>query len=194
MTTRTAQPTRPESASEGASSDSERLPYGLLLARLGQESVRRFRGALAPLDLSPQQFMVLKQLQAIRTASQADLAQALGLDNSNLAAVTAELNDAGLIERYRHERDRRRYVIELSPSGAEALAEADEAIADGEQQLLSALQPADRERLWALLRDVADGAKLCPTSCAEAESQAQVEAQAEAPSAESIEVCTTDTY
>ena len=87
--------------------------------------------------MSPQQFMVLKQLQVIKTASQADLAQALGLDNSNLAAVTAELNEAGLIERYRHERDRRRYVIELSPSGAKVLAEADAAIADGEQELLS---------------------------------------------------------
>ncbi len=184
MTTQTAPP----------QTDTDRLPYGLLLARLGQESVRRFRGALAPLDLSPQQFMVLKQLQVINTASQADLAQALGLDNSNLAAVTAELNDAGLIERYRHERDRRRYVIELSASGAKVLAEADEAIADGEQELLSALEPADREHLWELLRGVADGANLCPTTCAEAEAQAQVEAQSQAPLPESIETCTTDTY
>ncbi len=130
--------------------------------------------------------MVLKQLQVIGTASQSDIAQALGLDNSNLAAITGELNEAGLIERYRHERDRRRYVIELSVRGAEAVAEADEAIAAGEQELLSALEPADRERLWALLRGVADGANLCPMSCAEAE--------AEAPSAESIDACTTDTY
>ena len=178
--TRTSSPTEPAAATD------DRLPYGLLLARLGQESVRRFRCALKPLDLSPQQFMVLKQLQVIGTASQADLAQALGLDNSNLAAVTAELNDAGLIERYRHERDRRRYVIELSARGAQMLGEADEAIAAGEQELIGVLEPGDRDRLWALLRGVADGANLCPTTC--------TEPAPEGPTAGSIETCTTDTY
>ena len=179
MTTRTPIP----SATERAAARDDRLPHGLLLARLGQESVRRFRCALKPLELSPQQFMVMKQLQVIGTASQADLAQALGLDNSNLAAVTAELNDAGLIERYRHERDRRRYVIELSVRGTEVLGAADQAIAAGEQELIGVLEPGDRDRLWALLRGVADGANLCPTST-----------DSEGPSPASVETCTTDAY
>jgi DNA-binding MarR family transcriptional regulator len=139
-----------------------RLPYGLLLARLGQESVSRFRRSLRPLELSAQQFIVMKQLQEIGAASQAALADALGLDYSNLATVTAELNERGLIERYRHESDRRRYVVELSGPGRELVAEADRSIAEGEEEMLSTLGEGDRERFWQLLREVADAAQLCP--------------------------------
>ena len=123
-----------------AADDDARLPYGLLLARLGQESVARFRKALKPLGLNTQQFFVLRQLQAIGAASQASLADALGIDYSNLATITAELNDRGLIERYRHESDRRRYVVELSESGAALCGEASNAVAEGEDALLSTLE------------------------------------------------------
>jgi MarR family transcriptional regulator, lower aerobic nicotinate degradation pathway regulator len=145
----------------------ERLPTGVLLARLGQESMARFRKSLRHLDLSAQKYVVLKQLQAIGAASQATLAESLGIDYSNLATVTGELSDRGLIERYRHESDRRRYVIELSDGGAELLAEADRAIAESEEEMLSTLAGDDRERFWTLLRQVADNAQLCPRSPAE---------------------------
>ena len=81
----------------------ERMPYGLLLARLGQESVARFRRSLRPLNLGAQQFIVLKQLQAFGSCSQGELADALGIDYSNLAGVTGELYRRGLIERHRDE-------------------------------------------------------------------------------------------
>lgn len=146
-----------------AAADTEiRLPYGLLLARLGQESVSRFRKALGPLELTAQQFIVMKQLQDMGTTSQAALADALGLDYSNLATVTGDLSERGLIERYRHESDRRRYVVELSEAGSELISEADRTIAEGEEELLRTLGEDDRERFWLLLREVADAAKLCP--------------------------------
>jgi MarR family transcriptional regulator, lower aerobic nicotinate degradation pathway regulator len=154
-------------ASPATKTSIERLPFGVLLARLGQESMSRFRKALRPLDLSAQQFVVLKQLQTIGAASQAVLADALGIDYSNLATVTAELNDRGLIERYRHESDRRRYVVELSAAGSELVIEADRAIVEGEEEMLGTLGEADRERFWLLLRQVADAAKLCPGEVAD---------------------------
>jgi DNA-binding MarR family transcriptional regulator len=138
-----------------------RLPFGVLLARLGQESMSRFRKALKPLELSAQQYIVLRQLQTIGAASQATLAETLGIDYSNLATVTAELSDTGLIERYRHESDRRRYVIELSDRGSELVSEADRAIAEGEEEMVGTLGE-DRERFWLMLREVADAAQLCP--------------------------------
>ena len=146
----------------------DRLPYGLLLARLGHEATSRFRRSLKPLGLSAQRYIVLKQLEVIGAASQASLADALGLDYSNLATVTAELSDAKLIERYRHESDRRRYVVELSKAGAELVAKADEAIAESEDEMLRTLGDEDRERFWLLLREVADAASLCPSEAATA--------------------------
>jgi DNA-binding MarR family transcriptional regulator len=154
------------------------LPSGVLLARLGQESLARFRRVLKPLGLSAQRYIVLKQLEVIGAASQASLADALGLDYSNLATVTAELADDGLIERYRHERDRRRYVVELSKAGAELIAQADVAIEESEDQMLRTLDERDRERLWALLREVADAASLCPSALDAAEAAAAEAAEA----------------
>lgn len=155
----------PETATITAAAVAQaRLPFGVLMARLGQESMARFRKALRPLDLTAQHYIVLKQLEAFGACSQAVLAEALGLDYSNLATVTAELSDRGLIERYRHESDRRRYVVELSLAGVERIAQADEAVAAGEEGMLRTLSEDERERFWLLLREVGDAAKLCPNT------------------------------
>src|SRR6476659_4872308 len=74
-----------------AGASTERIPYGLLLARLGQEATARFRKSVRPLNLGAQQFIVLNQLQALGECSQGELADALGIDYSNLASVTGEL-------------------------------------------------------------------------------------------------------
>ena len=148
------------------------VPYGVLLARLGQDATARFRRALRPLDLSAQQFIVLKQLEAIGSTSQSALADALGIDYSNLATVAGELHDKGLIARAREECDRRRYALDLTEEGRGLLADADAAIGSGEDDMLSALDESERVELWDLLRRVADSLELCPGSeaqaCAEA--------------------------
>jgi len=146
----------------------DRIPYGLLLARLGQESTARFRRALRPLNVGAQHFIVLKQLQVFGSCSQGELADALGIDYSNLASVTGQLYERGLIERHRDPADRRRYVVELTTEGKQLLGDADRAIESGEQGMLSTLDEAEREQLWDLLRRMADALELCPTSEAEA--------------------------
>lgn len=147
----------------------ERLPYGLLLARLGHESTSRFRRSLRPLGLSPQEFMVLRQVEAIENASQSEIADALAIDYSNLATLAGGLCGRKLLERSRDEADRRRYVLELSAPGRELLEEARNAILDGEEEMISALDEEQREQFWLLLRQVADGNQLCPEerACAE---------------------------
>ena len=146
----------------------ERIPYGLLLARLGQEATAGFRRSLRPLNLGAQQFIVLKQLQAFGSCSQGELADALGIDYSNLASVTGELYRRGLIERHRDEADRRRYIVELTDEGRQLLGDADHAITASEAGMLSALGDAEREQLWDLLRRMADSLELCPETEAEA--------------------------
>jgi DNA-binding MarR family transcriptional regulator len=153
----------------------ERIPYGLLLARLGQESMARFRRSLRPLNLGAQQFVVLKQLQAFGSCSQGELADALGIDYSNLASVTGQLYTRGLIERHRDPADRRRYVVQLTADGQQLLRDGDGVIESGEEDMLSSLDEAEREQLWDLLRRMADTLELCPTT----EVEACVEAAAE---------------
>jgi MarR family transcriptional regulator, lower aerobic nicotinate degradation pathway regulator len=142
----------------------EQVTISTLLAGLGRDATARVRRAMRPVGLGAQQFLVLKQLQVLGETSQAELADALGIDRSNLASIVAALCDRGLAERTRHEIDRRRYVLRLSRAGEQLLGRTEGAIAAEEQDLLSPLDQREREQVYALLRRLADGVELCPTS------------------------------
>ena len=150
---------------------SDRVQMSTLLAGLGRDVTARVRRAMRPLGLGAQQFLVLQQLQALGQTSQSELADALGIDRSNLAVVVAELSDRGLVERTRDEADRRRYVLRLGRAGERLLGRADGAITAAEEELLVPLAGDERARLYALLRRLADGVDFCPTAaddgCAE---------------------------
>jgi DNA-binding MarR family transcriptional regulator len=149
----------------------DQVPMTTLLTGLGRDATARVRRAIRPLGLGAQQFMVLKQLQVAGQTSQAELADALGIDRSNLAVVVAELSDRGLVGRTRDEVDRRRYVLRLDRAGERLLRRADGAITAAEEELLAPLGREERGQLYALLRRLADGVDFCPTAaddgCAE---------------------------
>jgi DNA-binding MarR family transcriptional regulator len=142
----------------------EQVAMSTLLVGLGRDATARVRRTLRPLGLGAQQFLVLKQLQTLGEASQAELADALGIDRSNLAAIAAELSDRDLVARTRDEGDRRRYVLRLSPAGARLLRRTDNAISAAEDDLLAPLDAEQRDQLYGLLRRLADGVELCPTA------------------------------
>src|SRR6476646_10693468 len=99
----------------------EQVPFSTLLAGLGRDITARVRRAIRPLGLGAQQFLVLQQLQMLGETSQVELADALGIDRSNLATLVNELCDQGLMERTRDDADRRRYVLRLSRKGVQLL-------------------------------------------------------------------------
>jgi DNA-binding MarR family transcriptional regulator len=152
----------------GMAATHEQVPMSTLLAGLGRDATARVRRTLRPLGLGAQQFLVLKQLQALGETSQAELADALGIDRSNLAAIAAELSDRDLVARTRDEGDRRRYVLRLSQAGKRLLRRTDGAVAAAEDDLLAPLDPEQREQLYRLLRRLADGVELCPTAARDA--------------------------
>jgi DNA-binding MarR family transcriptional regulator len=82
--------------------------------------------------------------------------------------VAGELCDKDLISRAREECDRRRYALDLTGEGRRLLADADEAIDSGENDMLWALNESERGELWDLLRRLADSLELCPGSEAQA--------------------------
>lgn len=118
---------------------------------------------MEPLGLGGQQFLVLSQLRVLGQASQAELADAAGIDRSNLATIASDLCERGFLVRSRHEHDRRRYVLRLSASAERLLQRSDAAIDAAEKELLSPLNKAQRHQLHALLRALADGVELCPS-------------------------------
>jgi MarR family transcriptional regulator, lower aerobic nicotinate degradation pathway regulator len=147
-----------------AATTPEQVPMSTLLAGLGREATARVRRAMRPLGLGAQQFLVLKQLQVLGQTSQGELADALAIDPSNLAAIAADLADRHLVERTRHHVDRRRYVLRLSRAGEQLLRRTEGAIVAAEEDLLAPLGPEQRDKLYALLRRLADGVAFCPAA------------------------------
>ena len=142
----------------------DQVPMTTLLTGLGRDATARVRRAIRPLGLGAQQFMVLKQLQVVGQTSQAELADALGIDRSNLAAVVAEL--VGPRPRRAHPRRGRPPALR-APSGRAGerlLRRADGAIIAAEEELLAPLGGEERGQLYTLLRRLADGVDFCPTA------------------------------
>jgi MarR family transcriptional regulator, lower aerobic nicotinate degradation pathway regulator len=146
-----------------AATTPEQVPISTLMAALGREATAAVRRAMRPLGLGAQQFLVLKQLQVLGQTSQAELADALAIDPSNLATIAADLCNRELAVRTRDEADRRRYVLRLSPAGERLLRDTEGAMTAAEADLLAPLDREQREQLHTLLRRLADGVELCPT-------------------------------
>lgn len=106
---------------------------------LGTEGVRKYH------------FRVLVALEDDGPLSQAELGRRLAIDRSDMAAVAAELEQRGYLARTRDERDRRRNVVTITPTGVDALARMDAAIQVAQGRLLEPLSAAEREQLRQLL-------------------------------------------
>lgn len=124
---------------------------GYLLARAGSESRRRFVEALATQDLTLAAYSVLMILGGVETATQRQLADAVGIDPRNLVPILDGLQERGFITRDAHPADRRRHAVKLSPSGKAKLARLAEVGGAAETQLLAPLTAGERRQLGSLL-------------------------------------------
>ncbi len=75
----------------------------------------------------------------------------LSLDPSNVVGLLNELEERGLITRRRDPTDRRRHIVDLSPTGEAAIADAYIRLRLVEDDLLAALSPEERATLFHLL-------------------------------------------
>jgi DNA-binding MarR family transcriptional regulator len=124
------------------------LPLLEYLARVGH---RAHEIARAPGGLRPRHLIVLKLLSERGPASQQALADALSLDPSNVVGLLNELEERGMITRRRDPVDRRRHIVEPSPTGEDELALAYARISLVEDQLLRNLSDEERGTLYRLL-------------------------------------------
>ena len=84
------------------------------------------------------------------------IAGATGLTLSRISRIVDAFEKRGLVERRRNPSDRRAYGLFLTESGRSCL-EAAVAAADAEEEaLLGGLDPAQREQLERLLREIAE--------------------------------------
>ena len=133
------------------------------LARVGR---RAYEGVMTPGGLRPRHLIALKLLSEHGPQSQQGLPDVLSLDPSNVVGLLNELEERELIVRRRDRSDRRRHIVELSPSGEEELAVAYARLARVEDELLGALSAGERTTLYRLLQR-AVGVKSPPCDASE---------------------------
>jgi MarR family transcriptional regulator, lower aerobic nicotinate degradation pathway regulator len=129
-----------------------------LSGQVTRKAERLVSDALAQEGMRRQHFTVLTSLAEQGRASQATLGRRLWIDRSDLHAILNQLEDDGLINRVRDERDRRRNVVELTTRGAGTLKRLDKRVDAAQRALLQPLSPTDRRTLRRLLEQLADGA------------------------------------
>jgi DNA-binding MarR family transcriptional regulator len=129
---------------------------GFLLIRLGMEFKSRAMEELTKNGVSQYHYSVLALLDEQPSETQAAIADALGVDRSQLVRILDGLEDRGLISRHRDRIDRRRHTVSVTAEGRRQLRRLRETIDRLEAELLTPLEPADRETLHQLLLQLAN--------------------------------------
>ena len=113
--------------------------------------------------------IALTLLREFGDQSQADLAGTLRVDPTSLVGLLNELEAAGLVERRRTPRDRRRHTVALTSAGMCRLADIERALIASEQRALSGLDPTEQATLHALLQkatgNITSWSDESPTDC-----------------------------
>lgn len=127
----------------------DRLPLwrrpGYLLRRLHQIHYALFYEECAEFGITPVQYGLLTILSTNPDTDQVTLANALGIDRTNVADVLARLEQRGFVERTRSEADRRMVLARLTRNGEELVERMHPAMARAQERLLETLDEEERK-------------------------------------------------
>lgn len=130
---------------------------GYVLRRAQLVVFQDFFAAFAPFDIRPAQFAVLTVIERNPGLTQSQVAAALGIKRTNFVGLLNVLETRGLAERRQAARDRRSYALYLTTQGAALMGKLKPVLKAHESRMVAKVGPDGRDRLLALLREVADG-------------------------------------
>lgn len=133
-----------------------------MLVRLLPQLVRVLKAQWRGLSLTGPQMGMLEELQTLTErqggAHPGELADRFCLSSPAVTAALDELVEKGYCRRSHSEQDRRKVLVQLTPVGALALAEAQEGAARGLHAMLAEWDSDRLARLLAALRDLDEAA------------------------------------
>ena len=121
----------------------------VLLTRLAKQVYRRSNEELLGMHL--RHLMALSYVRDHDGGPQQELAEALCMDANNVVLLLNELEEQGWVNRQRDPQDRRRHLVNITPSGRRELGAAEGAQETVEADVLRGLEPAERAILRELL-------------------------------------------
>jgi DNA-binding MarR family transcriptional regulator len=148
----------------------ERRRLPLLLRRAWYGMNQAFRRRIAHLGLTPDQFTVMRTLLENEGLTQRELTELMSSDPNTVAALLERMEQAGLVERQAHEKDRRANRLRLKPTGILKYEVARKVAVALQTEILAAIPAAIRERFLANLVSVADA---CQTAAGKSATSAK---------------------
>jgi MarR family transcriptional regulator, transcriptional regulator for hemolysin len=136
-----------------------------LLSRASHGLTTEFTAALEELGISPRAHAVLTTAMC-GEHTQSDIARLVGLDKTTMVVTIDELEAAGLAERRRSSADRRAWVIAVTDAGKRKVKQADKVLERVRKDVLSVLEPAEREIFLTALGRLACERLAEPVVCA----------------------------
>lgn len=132
----------------------ERPDLAAMLYPLVRELIALELPVLAAHEVSMWGYSVLTALDDTPVRTQAALAEAIGADKSRIIGTLDELQQAGLIERSPDPADRRVRLLSITPQGRRVRRTVRKEIQAQEEQVLTALAPADRTTFLRILQEL----------------------------------------
>ena len=130
---------------------------GVLANELSRLYGGQLQSRLAPLGLSPAQFLVLVELWGADAQTQRALTERLGVEQATMANTLARMERDRLVTRKPHPDDRRSQLVCLTESARALEAAAVAAAAEVNQSVLEGLPPAERELFLSMLGRIVAG-------------------------------------
>ena len=123
-----------------------------------------FRRRIAHLELTPDQFTVMRTLLENDGITQRELAHLISSDPNTVASLVNRMAQAGLIERETHERDRRANRLRLKSRGRQQYEKARAIAVQLQAEVLGAVPAARREQFLVDLDELARVCRLAVTT------------------------------
>jgi len=130
---------------------------GYVLRRAQLAVFQDFFAAFAPFDVRPAQFSVLTTIERNPGLTQSQVAEALGIKRTNFVGMLDTLEKRGLAERRQTARDKRSYALYLTAEGAALMRRLKPVLKAHESRMIAKVGEDGRDRLVALLHEIADG-------------------------------------
>lgn len=124
---------------------------GYLLGRATDRSRDYFEALVKPLGIGRRHFSVLAVLGEEKPLSQVEMGERLSIDRNTMVILIDDLEGKSLVIRRRDPSDRRAYLVSLTDTGRDVLAQATAAARRTNDEVFAPLSPEERVQLHSLL-------------------------------------------
>lgn len=137
-------------------SDSQEMMMALELSILARQGWAYVSQQLGNSKISGVLYHILTYLSNHPNASQDDLTHALSMDKSSIAKITAKAVEDGYIKRVRSKTDKRRYELNLTAKGKNAVARIKPMLARWQKNLLNNMTRAEQKQFLSSLTEMGE--------------------------------------